>query len=356
MKDKESKQFLKNLLLESGVSGFEENPQKVWCERTKKYADKIERDVLGNSVAILKPSADFKVMLAGHCDEIGLITTFISPSGFIYFTPVGGIDRTVLCGQHVDILTDKGKIRGIIGKKPIHLEESNERGIVPKLKNMFIDIGAKNRRDAEKVVSIGDTIAFKPNYTELRNNIFTSKACDDRVGAFVVSEVIKILSDKKDKLRVGVYSTATVQEEVGLRGATTSAFNINPDVGIAVDVTWTSDTPDLDKKQLGDVRLGKGGVIHPSPSNNKILYNLVKTVAKKNKIPYQVQAFGRPGGTDTSEIQLSKAGVATVLVSIPQRYMHTQVEACSFKDLENTARLIAKTILQLKPGMCFIPR
>ena len=179
---------------------------------------------------------------------------------------------------------------------------------------------------------------------------------DDRVSAFVVSEVIKILSKKKKQLKVGVYSTATVQEEVGLRGATISAYNINPDVAFAVDVSFASDTPYSNKNELGDISLGKGGIIHPGPANNRVLYNLVKDIGKKKKIPYQIQASGYPDGTDTSAIQLSRKGTATVLVSLPLRYMHTQVETCSFKDLENTAKLIAETILAIKPTTDFIPR
>ena len=352
----ESKEFLKKLLMQSGVSGFEEHTQNEWVKRTGQYADKINTDVMGNVIGILKPELDYKIMLAGHNDEIGLILTHISDEGFLYFDTVGGIDRSVVCGSHVDILTEKGKVRGVIGKKAIHLETASERGKVPKIKDLYIDIGATNKKDAKKVVAVGDTVTFIPNYTELRNGIFTSKACDDRVGAFVVSEVIKILSKKKDKLKVGVYAVATVQEEVGLRGATTSAFGINPNVGFAVDVSWTSDTPDACKKQLGEVDLGKGGILHPGPANNRILYNLVKSVGKSRKIPYQVQSSGYPDGTDTAAIQLSRAGVATVLVSIPNRYMHTMVETCAYIDLENTAKLIAETILKIKPNMSFIPR
>jgi len=281
----ESKEFLEKLLKESGASGFEENPQRVWCKRTEKFADRIERDVMGNSIAILKPDLEYRVMLAGHCDEIGLILTHISDEGFLYFDTIGGIDRSVVCGSHVDIITDNGKVRGIIGKKAIHLETAAERGKVPKIKDLYIDIGAKDKKDAKKVVEVGNPVTFIANYTELRNGIFTSKACDDRVGAFVVSEVLKILSKKKKQLKVGVYSVATVQEEVGLRGATTSAFGVHPKVGFAVDVSWTSDTPDANKKELGEVDLGKGGILHPGPANNRILYDLVKRTGKSGNIP-----------------------------------------------------------------------
>ena len=352
----ESKDFLRELLIQCGPSGFEEGAQNVWSDRTKEYADKVVRDVMGNSIAILNEKSDYKVMLAGHCDEIGLILTHISDEGFLYFDTIGGIDRSVVCGSQVEILNDKSIVRGIIGKKPIHLETLSEKGKVPKIKDLYIDIGAKNKKDAQKVVEVGDPVTFIPNYTILRNDIFTSKACDDRVGAFVISEVIKILNKQKSKLKIGVYATATVQEEIGLRGATTSAFNINPDVGFAVDVGWASDTPDANKNELGDIKLGEGGILHPGPVNNRILYKLVKDTAKKNKIPYQVQSSGYAGGTDTDVIQLSRNGTATVLISIPNRYMHTMVEACSFKDLESTAKLIAETILNITPKSSFIPK
>lgn len=353
---KESKEFLKDLLNQCGPSGFEENAQRVWALRTSKYADKVERDVMGNAVAILNPDAEYRVMLAGHCDEIGFIITHISDGGYLHIDNIGGIDKCVVPGSQVKIQTSKGLVDGIIGKKAIHLEDSSERKACKKLKDLYIDIGASNRKDAEKVVAVGDPVSFAPNFMELRNNKFSSKGCDDKVGGFVVSEVIRILSKQKSKLKVGVYSASTVQEEVGLRGATTGAFNINPNVGIAVDVGWSSDTPEANKKELGEVDLGKGGILHPGPANNRLLYKLMTDVASKKKIPYQVQASGYPDGTDTSAIQLSRSGVATLLVSIANRYMHTQVETCSYKDLELSSKLIAETILAIKPNMDFIPR
>lgn len=354
--DKESKEFLKELLSQCGPSGFEEKAQKVWTKRTSKYCDNIEKDVMGNAVAKLNEFGKLKVMLAGHCDEIGFIVTHISSEGFLHIDNIGGIDKSVVPGSQVKVQTSKGLVDGIIGKKAIHLESSSERNSCTKIKDLYVDIGAKNKKDAEKVVSIGDPISFAPNFMELRNGNFSSKGCDDKVGGFVVSEVIKILNKKKSKLNVGVFGTSTVQEEVGLRGATTGAFNINPDVGIAIDVSWTSDTPEASKKELGEVALGKGVVLHPGPANNRILYNLALEIAKDKKIPYQVQASGYPDGTDTSAIQLSRNGTATLLLSIPNRYMHTQVETCNYKDLENTAKLISEIILKIKPNMSFIPR
>ncbi|HSG31572.1 MAG TPA: M42 family metallopeptidase [Thermodesulfobacteriota bacterium] len=353
--DKESKQFLVNLLNQSGPSGFEEETAKVWIDRTTKYADRVNKDVMGNSIACLNEGTSVKVMLAGHCDEIGFIVSHISDKGFIHIQPIGGIDRVTVSGAHVDILTEKGKIRGVIGKKAIHLEDYNEYGKAPKYPDILVDIGAKNKKDALKSVQIGDPVSYTPNFTELKNGIFSSKGCDDKVGAFVVSEVIKILSKKKDKLKVSVYAVATVQEEVGLRGATSGAYQVNPDVAFAVDVGWATVAPQGDVREIGTVNLGKGPVLHAGPVNNRKLLTLLKKVAKQKKIAYQLTSTGRPGGTDTSEIQLSRGGTATSLISIPNRYMHTQVETCAFKDLELTAKLIAETIVAIKPNTDFIP-
>jgi len=354
--NKESKQFLKNFLMERAPSGFEEPAQEVWVDRTKKYSDSIKRDVMGNAIAVLNPKAGFKVMLAGHCDEIGFIITHVNSDGFIYVESLGGVDTLTVPGSEVWIQNEKKVIKGVIGKKAIHLTEYSNRNKGLKIKDIYIDIGAKNKKDALKKVEIGNPVTFKPNYLELENDLISSKACDDRAGGFVISEVIKILSTKKDKLKVGVYATSTVQEEVGLRGATTGAFGINPNVGFAVDVTFSTDTPGSSKTENGDVVLGNGVVLHPGCANNRKLYKLIKEVAKKKKLKYQIQSSGSPGGTDTSAIQLTRSGVATLLLSLPLRYMHTQVEVVALKDLENTAKLIAETILALKPNMEFIPK
>lgn len=352
---KESKEFLVQLLSQCGPSGFEEKAQHVWSERTRTYADTIRRDVHGNAIAVLNEGAGLKVMLAGHCDEIGFIISHISKEGFLHVIAIGGIDAGVLPGSQIKIQTDKGWIDGVIGKKAIHLMECEERTKVVPLKDLWVDIGAKDRKDAEKVVKVGDPVSFAPNFVELRNRIFSSKGCDDKMGAFVVSEVIKILKSQQARLKVSVYSVATVQEEVGLRGATTSAYGIDPDVGIAIDVGFASDTPGIDKRVVGEVDLGKGPILHAGPEVNRVLGKMLVDTAKKKKIPYQFTSLGRPGGTDTSAMQLTRAGVATALVGIPNRYMHTMVETCSFDDLENAAELIAETILAMTPKTSFIP-
>lgn len=354
--DKESKQFLRELLAQCGPSGFEEKASAVWAARTKKFAESVRKDVHGNAIAVVNGKAKMKVMLAGHCDEIGFIVSHISKEGFLHVLPIGGHDTGVLPGSQVVVQTRAGIVDGVIGKKAIHLMEEDERRKVPKLKDLWVDIGAKNRNDALKHVSLGDPVSYRPNLLELKNNQFASKGCDDKAGAFVVSEVLKYLSRHKAKLNVGVYSVATVQEEVGLRGAVTSAYGVNPDAAIAVDVGHASDLPDVDKRLVGEVSLGGGPILHAGPQINRVLGRLMLETAEKQKIPYQFTSLGRPGGTDTAAIQVSREGVATALVGVPTRYMHTMVETCSYDDLESSVKVIAETILRITPKTSFIPK
>lgn len=352
---KESRTFLRDLLGKCGPSGFEEDTQACWSERTKKYADKVYRDVHGNAIAVLNPNAERRVILTGHCDEIGFIITHISDEGFLHIASIGGIDDGVLPGTQVKVLTSRGQVDGIIGKKPIHLMEPEDRKKTTKIKELWVDIGARDRKDALKIVEIGNAVAFAPNYLELKNGLFSSKGCDDKVGSFVVSEVIKILS-KRTGLNLGVWSVSTVQEEIGLRGARTSAFGIDPEIAIAVDVGFASDTPGIDKRIVGEVSLGNGPILHAGPNINRILGKLLETTARKKKIKCQFSSEPGATGTDANVLQITRQGTAAALVSIPNRYMHTMVETCAFSDLENTARLIAETILAITPRMSFIPK
>lgn len=353
--DKESKSFLKKLLSQCGPSGYEESAQAAWVNRTKKYADTIKRDVHGNAIAILNEKAPLKVMLAGHCDEIGFIITHISEDGFLHIAPIGGIDPGVLPGSQVKVLGAKGWVDGVIGKKPIHLMKPEERTKSTPIVDLWVDIGASSRKDALKVAEAGDAVSYAPNMMELRNNLFSSKGCDNKTGAYVVSEVLKILSKRKG-LQVAVYSVSTVQEEVGLRGAMTSTAGIEPDVGIAVDVGFASDTPGIDKRQVGEVTLGDGPILHRGPNINPKLAKMLLATAKKKRIKTQFSSEPRATGTDANAMQIAGSGAATALVSLPNRYMHTMVETCSYDDLQAAAKLIAETILTITPRTSFIPK
>ncbi len=356
MPSAKSEAFLEKLLKSSGPSGFEFAPAAVFRDYLKDFADELRTDVTGNTIAVLNPEAEFKVMLAGHYDEIGFQVVYISDEGLVYFREVGGIDKLTVPGLEVDILNEKsGPVRGVIGRKPIHLQTPKEREAVPELKEMWMDIGAENRKEAEKLVSVGDPIAFRANYQRLGKHRVMSKGLDDKIGAFVVAEAFRELSQMKG-LKVGVYCVGTVQEELGLRGARTSAFGVNPDVGICVDVGFATDVPGVSKQNWGDATLGGGPMIQRNADCNPVLLKRVLEVAKKSKIKYQLEAGHRAsGGTDTAQMQMTRSGVACALISIPNRYMHTPVELCDLRDADAAAKLIAGTVASLKGTESFIP-
>lgn len=353
MFDRKSRNFLETFLNCSSPSGYEVEAAQCFRNYLSDSCE-VSADVLGNSIAVLNPGAPMRVMLAGHYDEIGFQIVYISDEGLLYFRPNGGIDKLNVPSTEVDILTAKGRIRGVIGKKPIHLLSAAEREKAIELEDMWIDIGAESRAEAEKLVSIGDPVAVRANFQYLGKHRFFSKGTDDKIGAFVVAEVMRRLA--KRKLHVAVYGVGTVQEEVGLRGAATSAFGIDPAVAFVLDVGFATDLPDIPKKKLGDIQLGKGPELTRSCDNNVVLGNLLREVAKKHKIPYQESAAHRAsGGTDAARIQLNRSGVATALLSIPNRYMHSPVEICDLRDAEAAVNILVETICALRGNESFIP-
>jgi endoglucanase len=315
--------------------------------------DEVKADVLGNSIAVLNPGAKTRVMLAGHYDEIGFQVVYIAEDGLIYFRANGGIDKLNVPSSEVDILTENGLVPGVIGKKPIHLLTASEREKALELKDMWIDIGAENREEAEKLVAIGDPVVMRNNFRMLNKNRFISKGTDDKIGAFIVAETMRRLA--KRKLNVAVYGVGSVQEEVGLRGATVGSFAIDPAIGFGIDVGFATDLPDIPKKQYGDITLGKGPALSKSCDNNVVLGRIVRDTAKKHKIPYQESVAHRAtGGTDTAAIQMTRGGVATALFSIPNRYMHSQVEMCDLRDAESAIEILVGMISSLTGKESFI--
>lgn len=350
---KESVDFLKQLIGIASPSGFEWGIQTILKKRMSSYCDEVRSDVHGNVIGVINPGAPVRVMLSGHCDEIGLMVMHIDDRGFLSFAAVGGVDTAVISGQRVKIHTAKGPVFGVIGRKAIHLMEPEERGKTLKMHEMWIDIGAKNRKEAGKYVAIGDYVTIDVGLETMLNNLVAGRGFDDRAGAFVVVETLRRLKGRK--LKVGVYGVTSVQEEIGLRGAQTSAFGIDPHVGIAVDVGFASDYPSGDPKRTGECKLGKGPALHRGPNINPVLSRLMETSAKKHKIPIQVTAEPRATGTDANAMQINRAGVAAALVSIPNRYMHTAVEVISLEDLDNCSRLLADFIADMEPGQKYIP-
>lgn len=346
-------EFLKKLVETPSPSGFETAVQKVIKERMQKITNDISIDVMGNLIAVLNKKGSPKVMLTAHCDEVGFMVKYISDEGYIYFTMIGGTDPHLIPGRRVHIHTDKGKVLGVIGKSPIHLIDKEEIKKVLKVEDMWIDIGAKNKKEAEKIVEIGDPITFTYELEILRDGLLISKAFDDKMGAYLVVEIMDVLKNKK--LASSLYGVITVQEEVGLRGAVPSTFSVEPDIGICIEVIWATDHPGVDKKKIGEYKIGAGPVISRGANINPKLFEMLVDTAKKEKIPYQI--YGEPGrtGTDARVMQLSGKGVATALISVPLRYMHTPIELLSIKDLDNTAKLIVALIKKLKPGIDFTP-
>ena len=350
---KESVDFLKELVETPSPSGFESAAQKLVKEYLKGCVDDATVDVHGNLITTKNVGGSPTVMLAGHVDEIGLMVTYINDDGYMSFASIGGIDAGLLAGQRVWIDGSRGRVTGVVGKKPIHLMDADEKKKVPEIKKLWIDIGAKNKKDAEKWVRVGDTAVIAVGFEEIKNGMAVARGFDDKIGSFVVAETMRIISRRK--LHAAVYGVSTVQEEIGLRGAKTSAFGISPDVGIAIDVGFATDFPTSEKGLTGEVKMGKGPMLYRGPNINPVVGKLLMDAAEKKKIPYQLKAAPRATGTDANAIQLTKAGVAAALVSIPNRYMHTPVEIVSLRDAVNAAELLAAFICDLRPGTDFTP-
>jgi endoglucanase len=352
--ERSSIEFLRDFINAMSPSGYEDEAREIWKERVKEFVDEVRGDVHGNAIGIINKKGKPRVMLAGHMDEIGYMVHYINKSGFLYFRPIGGIDVHLIPGERVWVKTKQGKILGVIGKKPIHLMEVEERKKLVKIKELFIDIGVNSKEEAEKLIQIGDPAVPAVNFEILHEEKVIGRGFDDKAGAFIVAEVLRLLSKEK-KLTAAVYGVATVQEEVGWRGAYTSAYHINPDVGIAIDVTFATDYPseDVGAVDVGSIKIGGGPVITRGANMNPKLTSMIIEVAKEEGIPYQLQGIPRGTGTDANPIQLTRGGVATGLVSIPNRYMHTPVELVSLKDLENIAKLLTKVIVRLTEDIDF---
>ena len=355
----ESYEFLHQLLMTPSVTGSEQPAARIVRKRMAAFADTVTTDLHGNTIVALNADAPVRVMLAGHVDQIGLMVKHVTDEGFIYFAPVGGVDLAVVPGSKLTVWGAGGPVDGVIGRKPIHLMKAEERnGGKLDVADLWIDIGAQDKAAALAKVAVGDVVTYALGVSRLGEgaDLIAGAGLDDKVGAFVVMEALRLCHERRAELKVGVFSVATVAEEIGLRGATTSAFGIDPQVGIAVDVTHATDNPGADKKQHGDVRIGAGPVISIGPNINPKLGQMLLEAGKAANRPHQRQAAPGATGTDANAMQLNRAGMATAVVGLPNRYMHTQVELCSLTDLENSAALLADTILAIGPGTDFVPR
>jgi putative aminopeptidase FrvX len=350
--------FLRALLDAPGPSGFETRPARVWREAAERRVGEVRTDVHGNTIATRNAGGAPRVMLAGHIDEIGLMLTHVDEDGYLYIDGIGGWDSQVLVGQRLRILTHVGDVLGVIGKKPIHLMTSEDREKVSKLTDLWIDIGARSREEAlSRGVRVGDPAVIDSSLVELGGNLIASRSVDNRIGAFVVLEVLRELESTSD-LQAAVSAVATVQEEIGQHGggARTSAYALQPDVAIVVDVTFATDTPGIEKKRVGERKLGSGPVLGRGSASHPVLVERLIQAAEAEGIPFTLQAAPRSTSTDADGIYLSRAGVPTAVVSVPNRYMHSPNEIVSTADLEATIRLIAAFVRRLEPGVDFTPR
>lgn len=348
-----AREFFDRLSATPGVSGYEQRVQDVVREYAAGFADDIKTDLHGNVIAVKNPDAALRVMLAGHCDQLGLLVSHIDDTGFLYFQTVGGWDPQQLVGQRVVVWSQEGPVPGVVARKAIHLLEEAERKKVVEFKELWIDIGATSREDAESVVQIADPVTVELGLKELRNGIVTAPAMDNRTGVWVVMEALRRASDRG--VEIGFYAASTVQEEIGLRGAQTAAYGIDPHVAIAVDVTHATDCPTVDKRQRGVIDLGAGPVIVRGPNINPRVGDLLESIAQAHDIPHQRAALGRAAPNDANVLQVNRAGVAAGLLQIPNRYMHSAVETIAWRDIDAAADLLAEFACAAGRAEDFIP-
>ena len=352
--------FLQELLETPSPSGYERPIQDRVRAWAREYADEVRTDRHGNVIAARYPigasgrdPGPQRVMLAGHCDQIALMVQHVDDNGFLYVQPIGGWDMQILLGQYLTVWTAGGPVTGVIARRAPHLLTAEERNKVPQFTDVWIDIGVKDRKEAEELVAPGDPVTFALGYRPLRGRLAASPAMDDKVGVWVVMEALRLLHGKP--LQAAVYCVSTVQEEVGLRGATTSTYGIHPTVGIAVDVCHATDTPSADQKQVGSVKCGAGPVLFRGPNINPRVFDLLESVAKANDIPVQVRGAPRATGTDGNVMQVSREGVAVGIVGLPNRYMHSPVEVVHLDDLDRAAELLAQFCLTVTADMDWVP-
>ncbi len=349
--------FLERLLDAPGPSGFETLPARVWREEAEGFAERTWTDVSGNSYATVGEDRRPRVMLAGHVDEIGLQVMYIDDEGFLFVEPIGGWDPQVLVAQRVRVLGRNGEVPGVIGKKPIHLIRAEERKKVTEPRDLWVDLGAASREEvAEMGVGIGDPLVLGARSVRLAGDRIASRAIDNRVGAYVVLEALRLLAD--DPPEAGAVAVATTQEEIGYSGggARSAAYTLEPEVALVVDVTFSTDVPDASKKEIGEAKLGGGPALTRGSAAHPLVFERLLRVAEVERIEHVVRAAPRATHTDADAIFLARTGVPTGLLSIPNRYMHSPNEIVSTGDLDRAARLIAAFIRSLDAETDFIQR
>lgn len=355
MIDDSDQEFLEELLVTPSPTGFESAGQKVWTEYVGDFADSVESDAYGSACAKLNTSYDvITVMLEAHCDEIGMIVQHITDDGYIYVNKLGGSDSTIARAKRVNIHAQSGIVSGVTGNTAIHLQEKkNGGGNQPAWKDIYVDIGASSKEEALKLVQVGDPITYADDYDYLSDEILSGRALDNRIGGFMIAQVLKNLTQRRDELKVNVVALNSVQEEVGGYGARMMSYRIDPDMALVTDVTHATDTPGIDHKEHGLVKLGKGPSIQHGGANHPKIVEYVEEVAKDKEIELQHEATSVRTGTDTDSIFHQKAGIPSALISLPLRYMHSPVETASMKDVKTLINLMTESVLALEPDQTF---
>ena len=345
---KKSEQFLEDYLNNYSPTGFESEGQKMWLNYIKPYIDEYFVDTYGSVVGVINPKAKYKVVIEAHADEISWFVHYITKDGFIYLVRNGGSDHQIAPSKRVNIHTKKGMVKAVFGWPAIHTRKAGTEKS-PKVDNIFLDCGCDSKKEVEKLgIHVGCVVTYEDKFMILNKNFYVGRALDNRVGGFMIAEVARLLKEKKVKLPFGLYITNSVQEEVGLRGAQMITESIKPDVAIITDVCHDTNTPMIDKIKEGDTKCGDGPVLTYGPAVQNNLLNLIIDSAEKNKIPFQRNAASRSTGTDTDAFAYSTGGVASALISLPLRYMHTTVESAHKDDVENVIRLIYESLQKIK--------
>ena len=346
----ESIEFLRKLVNTPSPVGHEARGQRVWLDYVKAFADETYSDAYGNCVAVLNKGGSPRLMLAGHADEIAMAVNFIDSEGFIYVRKMGGVDPAITKAQRVTIHTRQGPVRGVVGNVAPHLTKQDKDRKPPEIHELFIDIGVGSASEAERLVRIGDPITLVDEFEVLRDDLVIARAFDNRIGTFAVAETLRLLKSSKAKLQAEICAVSNIQEEVGLLGARQIAYSLKPDVALVVDVTHATDVPTINKQQHGSVKMGAGPALTHGGCNHPEVVARLEQLADKKKIPLQHEAMSASSGTDTDVIFWTRGGIASALISLPNRYMHSPVEVVSLADLEKIPELMAAFAQSLKAG------
>lgn len=352
----ETLEFLSSLANAPSPSGFEQPAAQVFRTYTEAFADRVTTDVTGSVIAVLNPEASVRIMLAGHIDEIGFLIHYIGDDGLLYFSPIGAHDEVTPVGQRVWV-HGRERLAGVVGTPAFHIQSEADKAKRPEIKNLWIDIGASSREEAESVVQLGDPITFTEQFRHLRGDRATARGFDNTAGAVIAAEAMRLLKEEGGlHPDVGLYAVATVQEEIGSRGAQAATYAIKPTTGLAIDMDHAIDYPLVNPREHGKLEVGKGPSVSRGANINPTVFGLLTQAAVEEGIPYQVSVFPKATPTDAGVMQISRSGVATGLVGVPLRYMHTPSETLSLTDIDNCARLVAAYCRRVTPQTDFTPR